>query len=57
MVVWKYRRSGMLDAEDSEACCQCIESILALPAVQEESLRVSDYPPKAFQLELAKVRN
>ena len=57
MVVWKYRRSGVLDAEDSEACCQCIESILALPAVQEEWLRVGDYSPKAFQQELARVRN
>ena len=47
----------MLDAEDSEACCQCIESILALPAVQEEWLRVGDYSPKAFQQELARVRN
>ena len=47
----------MLDADDSEACYQCIESILALPAVQEELLRVSDYSPKAFQQDLARVRN
>ena len=57
MVAWKCRRSGVLDADDSEECCQCIESILALPAVQEEWLRVGDYSPKAFQQELARVRN
>lgn len=34
-----------------------IKSILALPAVQEEWLRVGDYSPKAFQLDLARVRN
>jgi len=47
----------MLDADDSEACCQYIKSILALPAVQEEWLRVGDYSPKAFQQDLARVRN
>ena len=57
MVVWKCRQSGMLDADDSEACCQYIKSILALPGVQEAWLRVSDYFPKAFQQDLARVRN
>ena len=57
MVVWKCRQSGMLDTDDSEACCQYIMSILALPAVQEEWLRVADYSPKAFQEDLARVRN
>ena len=47
----------MLDTDDSEACCQYIMSILALPAVQEEWRRVGDYFPKAFQQELARVRN
>jgi predicted TPR repeat methyltransferase len=47
----------MLDADDSEACCQYINSILALPAVQEEWRRVGDYSRKAFQQELARVRN
>jgi predicted TPR repeat methyltransferase len=47
----------MLDTDDSEACCQCIKSILALPGVQEAWLRVGDYSPKAFQQDLARVRN
>jgi hypothetical protein len=57
VVVWKCRRNGMLDADDWDACCRDIESILALPAVREEWLRVRDYYPKAFQQELARVSN
>ena len=57
VVVWKCRRNGMLDADDWGACCRDIESILALPAVREEWLRVRDYYPKAFQQELARVSN
>jgi hypothetical protein len=57
VVVWKCWRSGMLDVDDWEACCRDIESILALPAVQEEWLRVRDYYPRAFQQELGRVSN
>jgi hypothetical protein len=57
VVVWKCWRSGMLDTGDWEACCRDIESILSLPAVREEWLRVRDYYPRAFQQELARVSN
>jgi len=57
VVVWKCWRSGMLDAGDWEACCRDIQSILVLPAVQEEWLRVRDFYPREFQRELARVGN
>ncbi len=53
VVVWKCWRSGMLDSGDWEACCRDIDSILSLPAVREEWLRVRDFYPRAFQQELA----
>jgi hypothetical protein len=53
VVVWKCWRSGMLDADDWEACCRDIEAVLALPAVREEWLRVRDYYPRPFQQDLA----
>jgi hypothetical protein len=52
VVVWKCWRSGMLDADDWEACCRDIEAVLALPAVREEWLRVRDYYPRPFQQDL-----
>ena len=55
VVVWKCWRSRMLGLDDWEACCRDIEVLLALPAVQEEWLRVRDFYPRAFQRELSKV--
>ncbi len=55
VVVWKCWRSGMLDSGDWEACCRDIESILVLPAVREEWLRVRDFYPREFQREVSRV--
>lgn len=55
VVVWKCWRSGMLESGDWEACRRDMESILAMPAVREEWIRVREFYPRAFQQELASV--
>jgi hypothetical protein len=55
VIVWKCRRSGMIEASDWEACCRDIESILSFPAVREEWLRVRGFYPRKFQEELGRL--
>lgn len=57
LMVWKCWQHGMLEAGEWEACCRDIGSLAALPAVQEEWLRVRDFYPRGFQRELARVSN